>query len=92
MHLHDVPKNIIPKFADDLVRVSTGTDIKSIQADLQDSTNNLPRCSDKEGMKINPSKTKVMIFGHTNDSITIKIEDTPVKVVQTYKYLKLILD
>ena len=33
-----------------------------------------------------------MIFGHTNDSITINIEDTPVEVVQTYKYLGVILD
>jgi len=92
MHLHDIPKNIKPKFADDLVAVSTGTDIKSIQADLQDSTNKLLCWSDKEGMKINPSKTKVMIFGHTYDPIRITIEDMQDEVVQTYKYLGVVLD
>ena len=38
MHLDYIPKTIKPKSVDDLIAVSTGTDIKSIQADLRDST------------------------------------------------------
>jgi len=43
-------------------------------------------------MKINTSKKKVVIFGHTDDSIRVSTEDTLVEIVQTYKYCGVILD
>ena len=41
MHIHDVPRCIKPKYADDLVALSVDKDIISIQENLQDATDHL---------------------------------------------------
>jgi len=76
IQIHDVPKDIRPKFADDLVTVATGKDIDEIQASLQSNTDLLFDWSQKEGMTINPDKTKVMVFGAKADEVSIKVKDT----------------
>jgi len=92
IHIHDIPKCIKPKFADDLVAFVLGKDIGVIQRSLQDATNQLVQWSIKEGMIINAAKTKVMLFGDRSDAISIKIQDTEIEKVTRYKYLGVILD
>jgi len=41
MHLHDIPKCIMPKFADDLVTISVGKHVTEIASKLQQSTDQL---------------------------------------------------
>ena len=64
-HVHDVPKIINPKFADDMVALAVGTDGSQIEESLQNATNQLVAWADKEGMELNAQKTKVMLFGDT---------------------------
>jgi len=59
IQIHDVSKDIRPKFADDLVTTATGKDIDEIKASLQSNTDLLFDWSQKEAMTINPDKTKV---------------------------------
>jgi len=53
MHLHDIPKCIRPKFADDLVAISVANDISVIEVELQAATDQLVQWADREGMVIN---------------------------------------
>jgi len=64
MYMHDIPTSICPKFADDLVAVSVGEDIKCIAQQLQQATDDLLQWSQKWSMSLNASKTKVMLFGN----------------------------
>jgi len=63
IYIHDVPKCIRPKYADDLVAVATGEDIDVVERKLQNATDELMTWAENEEMAINISKTKVMVFG-----------------------------
>ena len=43
-------------------------------------------------MIINADKTKVMVFGDVTYEVKIKINDTVLENVQSYKYLGVVLD
>jgi len=92
MHVHDVPKCIRPKFAGDLVAVSVARDIDVIQSSLQEDTDQLVCWAKHEGMTINSAKTKVMLFGGKNDTLQIKIDNTELENVRSFKYLGVVLD
>jgi len=91
IHTHDVPKSIMPKFADDLVAISVEEDISAVEESLQNTTNKLIQWAHKEGMIINTKKTKVMVFGDVIDEVKIKINDTVLENVKSYKYLGVVL-
>ena len=82
----------MPKFADDLVAISVEKDINAVEESLQNTTNKLIQWAQKEGMIINAEKTKVMVFGDVIDEVKIKINDTVIENVQSYKYLGVVLD
>jgi len=75
IEIHDVPKCIKLKFADDLVAVATGKDIAEIEATLQSNTDLLFDWSQKDGMAINTDKTKVMVFGEFASKLMIQSSD-----------------
>jgi len=85
MHLHDIPKCIKPKF--DLVAICVEQDLHSIQDSLQEATSQLVQWADNEGMSINAAKTKVMVFGNQVHSLSIKIKNTEIENVRSFKYL-----
>ena len=90
--VHDVPHCISPKFADDMVTVAADDDITYVEQKLQQATNDLINWSQNEGMDINVSKTKVMVFGNQTGKIDIKIHGSSVENVTSYKYLGILLD
>lgn len=69
MYMHDIPKRIFPKFADDLVSVAVDSDMLLITKELQQSVDELVSWSRKWGMVLNVSKTKVMLFGNVDDDV-----------------------
>jgi len=85
IQIHDVPKSIRPKFADDLVAIATGSDIGEIEASLQSNTDLLLEWSQEEGMAINPDKTKVMVFGAKADEVCVKVKDTVLENVKNFQ-------
>jgi len=92
VHTHDVPKRIIPKFADDLVAVKVDSDIGHITYCLQDATDQLVQWAETEGMQINAEKTKVIVFGHSSEEYHVKVNGKELENVQYYKYLGVILN
>jgi len=91
LNMHDVPKCILPKFADDLVAFSVCSDMRSTKEKLQQLVE-LEEWADKEGMELNVSKTKVMVFGSHKENLDIKINGIVVEQVDSYKYLGIVLD
>jgi len=92
IHIHDVPKCIFPKFADDVVSISVDTDINVITAELQKAADELYQWSCKEFMELNINKTKVMFFGDGQEHINITINHEKIENVKTFKYLGVVLD
>ena len=92
IYIHDVPKCIRPKYADDLVAVATGEDIDVVERKLQNASDELMTWAENEEMAINISKTKVMVFGSRKKDVTVKIEGLALQNVSSYKYLGVILD
>ena len=93
MYIHDVPKTIFPKFADDLVSVSVDEDVSQINKELQLAVNEVADWSQKWGMLLNVKKTKVMLFGDsTAGAIDIKVNDVSIEQVNSIKYLGMWLD
>ena len=77
MYLHDLPKNIYLKFADDVVAVSVGFCRSDIEKELQQAVNDLTTWSKKWAMNVNVSKTKAMVFGDCVSSVKLLINDIP---------------
>ena len=92
VYFHDVRKSIMPKFADDLVAVSVGSDDNYISDSLQDTTAQLMNWAQNEGMLINAEKTKVMMFGDNVKEICIKVNGKEIENVRSCKYLGAVLD
>jgi len=92
MYIHDVPKYIVPKFADDLVSVAVEKDLELVKEKLKYAVKRLIDWSRENDMVLNVSKTKVMLFGNTNDKIEILVDGVVIEQVNSYKYLGVLLD
>jgi len=58
MYLHDLPKSIFPKFADDVVSATSSRYCKEIERTLQQTINDVVDWSREWGMVLNCQKTK----------------------------------
>jgi len=93
MYLHDIPKSIFPKFADDLVAIAVDSDVKKIESELQLAVDDLVIWSCKWRMVLNVSKTKVMLFGENgDDQFELCMLSNKVEQVSKIKYLDVWLD
>jgi len=91
--VHDVPKLIFPKFADDIVSISVDEDLLQISRELQEAVDDVTNWSQKWGMVLNVPKTKVMLFGgSTTDTIDLRINGVKIEQVNRMKYLGMLLD
>ena len=97
-NLSNIVKNCeIALYADDTVLFTANrlfdTSVRKMQEDL-DSLSGWCR---QNGIKANTDKSKVMVFGSPSSTakippFTLKIEDTPLLTVTSYKYLGMTLD
>jgi len=77
---------------DDMAAVVVDNDLSNVEKKLQKATDELVAWSQSEGMDINVSKTKVMLFGGHGEKLNVMIKDTFVDNVSSYKYLGVFLD
>ena len=87
-----MPKCIVPKFADDLVSVVTEKDVESVKEQLKYAIKQLIDWSRENDMVLNASKTKVMIFGNTNDEVKLLVNGDVIEQVNRYNYIGVLLD
>ena len=92
MHLHDIPKCVMPKFADDLVALATGKDVDVVTKSLQSAVDELLLWSGKEGMQVNTDKTKVVLFGDMVYDLKVTVNGMSLENVRSFKYLGVQLD
>jgi len=92
MHLHDIPKCVMPKFAGDLVALATGKDVDVVTKSLQSAVDELLLWSGKEGMQVNTDKTKVMLFGDMVYDLKVTVNGMSLENVRSFKYLGVQLD
>ena len=92
LSVHDTPKSVKPKFADDVNGIAIEDTASLLQATLQSYANEMSSWSLKNGMPINTSKTVVMQFGSHNDVININFNGTPIKEVAERSCLGVWLD
>jgi len=76
-----------------IVSVAVDDDLTSSISDLQMAVDELVDWSDKWGMILNVSKTKVMLFGNSKDEvIELWMHDEKIEQVSKIKYLGVWLD
>ena len=63
-YVHDTPRCIQPKFADDMASCITGDNVYTVQSELQECIEQLQAWSLQWEMRLNVDKTKAMLFGH----------------------------
>ena len=90
-YLHDVPRCISPKFADNLVALAAGANSEEVEKKLQFASDQLSRWAKREKMQINVKKTKMMMFGDTGKDVVINIEGTVIEHVTSFKYLGVVM-
>ena len=92
-YVHETPRCIRPKFADNLVSHVSGSNILSVQTELQHNLNELIEWSKKWNMTLNIGKTKAMLFGgKPGDTVILNAGGSSIENVSEYKYLGVILD
>jgi len=93
MYLHDVPKSVFPKSADDTVSVKSGSCCSEIEKSLQHTINELVDWSKDWGMVLNCMKTKCILFGGSKgDCLNLTIDSSPAEEVSQQLYLGVMLD
>lgn len=91
--MHDIPRSIFPKFADDLVCIAVGRDVTLINQELQQAVDKLVQWSQKWRMVLSVSKTYVMLFGDSNaGAIDLMMNGRKIEQVSQQKYLGVLLD
>ena len=58
----DIPREIFPKFADDTAAIAIADSTQDVEGKIQNAINALCEWSEKSGMSLNNSKTKVINF------------------------------
>ena len=78
MFVHDLPKGISPKFADDVNGIAIEDDEVSLQSSLQKHADSMSKWSNVNGLSIKSSKTVFMQIG-TRSNISIFFEGSAIK-------------
>ena len=91
---HDIPKEIKPKFADDVSAIESGKDNKEVEEKLQTRVNQMVEWCTENGMFLNPDKIKLVNFNKKkeNTDIVVKIEGKRIEQCDSIKSLGVILD
>lgn len=92
VYVQDTPKDIYPKFADDLVSLVADNDVSVVERRLQEVLHELEEWSEEWDMTLNISKTKVMVFGSHQARLNLRLHGTVVEQVDQIKYLGVWLD
>ena len=80
-------------YADDVVIYSSSTNIEEAASRLQSDVNGLSRWYDKNRLRINIDKTKVMLLSPSkNYDLVININKQPIEQVKNIRYLGVIID
>ena len=84
-------------YADDTVLYASGDDLRKVKCSLQANLNRLHKWCQANKLSINPSKTKMMVFGtrHTVKKVKnchLMLGGKLIQKVSTFKYLGFVLD
>ena len=91
-YVQDTRICIQPKFADDLVGWTAGSDLGSVELSLQDILNELSSWATKWDLQLNTTKTKVMVFGCMHSKVNLVLHGSAIEQVESIKYLGVWLD
>jgi len=95
LYMHDVPKCIVPKFADDLVTLADGESFGNVALELQNTVDQMEKWSKQWGMTLNVDKIKLMFFGRQppkQQHYSIKLHNSTIEQVSFHCYLGVMLD
>ena len=92
-----IKHSTVDMYADDTLLYVSHEDVKMIEKYLNEDLESLSKWLDKNHMKANVSKTKVMLLGTSNKTSQVKeinvfMKGTVVENVKSFKYLGLIID
>lgn len=84
-------------FADDTAIYCSGTDAKEIEGKLNSELARISNLIQANGLAINVTKTEFMVIGTSQkmrycEPIALFLDDVPIKRVEAYKYLGVIID
>jgi hypothetical protein len=93
---HKLQQSKCVQYADDCCATVSSKSTLEIQEQLQTNLNNLDEWCKDNGMYINPSKTKTILFHHTRKDqptdVKLTINDIEIEQVKVVKYLGVLLD
>lgn len=83
---------VLIQYADDFMAIVAGKNREEVQCRAQMFLDTFKAKSEQLQLKINESKTKVMLFQRNRKSLKLKIGDMVLETVNTHKYLGLTVD
>ena len=101
IYANELPKIVtkckVALYADDTVLYTAGNDFGTSVKNLQHDVDALSSWCEKNGIRANTEKTKVMVFGSKSSlsklsAFEIQFNTVPLDTVSTYKYLGITLD
>lgn len=92
--LHDIKEEsvILVQYADDFGILVTAKTIEQINVKGQQFLNKFEKTAAELNFKINPEKTKAVLFQISNNQLTLKIDGKTIETVQNTKYLGVTID
>ena len=94
--LSDLPRVrgvTLAEYADDIAIYCSGPDLGEVQARIQAQVNQIFNWTQFWGFRLNPEKTKGLLFTCKNVNYPhVRIDNVNIEFVRTYKYLGLLLD
>lgn len=103
LYINDIEKVVrhckLHLFADDTIMYIAGSDAQDVQHKLSEDLKNVTKWLQQNKLALNATKTKAMMLGKEgqktkwkNEGFCIKIEGVNIEIVNSFKYLGIIVD
>lgn len=92
--LHSIQHNdgILVQFADDFAILIRGKNIQEVNQSMQNFVSQFVENAEALNLKINPNKTKALLFHGGNRELRISINNTEIETLKRHKFLGLEID
>lgn len=92
LHNTENPDAILVQYADDFGLIVRAKNLHELNIKVQEQVDILNSKLKDLNFTINPSKTKIILFQNSNNSLTIKIDGIDIETVKSHPYLGITID
>lgn len=83
---------ILVQYADDFGIIVRAKSTETLNTKVQNAVNNFVTKAEQLNFKMNPEKTKIVLFTNSNNTLNVRVNGAPLETVKSTRYLGVTID